>query len=139
MEFGIFSHMHVPHDDTEHARFLRELEISEAADAAGFKYDWAPEHHFLERYSHQPAPEVYLSWVAARTKRIHVGHAIVNITAPVNHPVRVAERIATMDHLSEGRVAFAEYIHTLEEIVQQSQPATAPERRPGNQTGAGTR
>src|SRR5205823_4915427 len=106
MEFGIFSHMHVPHDDTEHARFQRELEVSEAADAAGFKYDWAPEHHFLERYSHQPAHEVYLSWVAARTKRIHVGHSIVNITAPVNHPVRVAERIATMDHLSEGRVEF---------------------------------
>jgi alkanesulfonate monooxygenase SsuD/methylene tetrahydromethanopterin reductase-like flavin-dependent oxidoreductase (luciferase family) len=106
MEFGIFSQMHVPHDDTEHARFFRELEVSEAADAAGFKYDWAPEHHFLERYSHQPAPEVYLSWVAARTKQIHVGHAIVNITPPVNHPVRVAERIATMDHLSEGRVEF---------------------------------
>src|SRR6185436_8144121 len=106
MEFGIFSQMHVPHDDTEHARFLRELEVSEAADAAGFKYDWAPEHHFLERYSHQPAPEVFLSWVAARTKQIHVGHAIVNITSAVNHPVRVAERIATMDHLSEGRVEF---------------------------------
>ena len=106
MEFGIFSHMHVPPDDTEHARFLRELEVSEAVDAAGFKYNWAPEHHFLERYSHQPAPEVYLSWVAARTKRIHVGHAIVNSTSAVNHPVRVAERIATMDHLSEGRVEF---------------------------------
>src|SRR2546425_3622648 len=106
MEFGIFSHMHVPHDDTEHARFVRELEVSEAADAAGFKYNWAPEHHFLERYSHQPAPEVYLSWVAAKTKRIHVGFAIVNITAKVNHPARVAERIATMDHLSEGRVEF---------------------------------
>ena len=43
--------------------------------------------------SHQPAPEIFLSWVAAKTKRIHVGHAIVNITAAVNHPIRVAERI----------------------------------------------
>src|SRR5207244_3197217 len=67
---------------------------------------WSPEHHFLKNYSHQPAPEVYLSWVAARTKRIHVGTAIVNITAAVNHPARVAERIAVMDHLSEGRVEF---------------------------------
>src|SRR5579884_1922358 len=104
MEFGIFSQMHVPPDDTEHARFLRELEVSLAVDAAGFKYNWAPEHHFLKTYSHQPAPEIYLSWVAARTRRIHVGFAIVNLTAAVNHPVRVAERIATMDHLSEGRV-----------------------------------
>src|SRR2546427_6269477 len=106
MEFGIFSHMHVPPWDDEHSRYLRELEASLAVDAAGFKYDWSPEHHFLTHYSHQPAPEAFLSWVAARTKRIHVGYAIVNITPPVNHPARVAERIATMDHLSEGRVEF---------------------------------
>lgn len=106
MEFGIFSQMHVPEDETEHDRFKRELEVSIAVDDVGFKYNWAPEHHFLKTYSHQPAPEIFLSWVAARTKRIHVGHAIVNLTANVNHPVRVAERIATMDHLSEGRVEF---------------------------------
>jgi alkanesulfonate monooxygenase SsuD/methylene tetrahydromethanopterin reductase-like flavin-dependent oxidoreductase (luciferase family) len=106
MEFGIFSQMHCPPWDDEHSRFMRELEISELCDAVGFKYDWSPEHHFLQYYSHQPAPEVYLSWVAARTKRIHIGTAITNITAAVNHPARVAERIATMDHLSEGRVEF---------------------------------
>src|SRR5262250_2741536 len=94
MEFGIFSQMHVPPWDDEHSRYLRELEVSLAVEAAGFKYDWSPEHHFLTNYSHQPAPEVYLSWVAARTKRIHVGTAITNITAAVNHPARVAERIA---------------------------------------------
>ena len=106
MEFGIFSQMHTPHDDTEQSRFRREVEVAEAVEAAGFKYDWSPEHHFLEYYSHQPAPEVFLTWVAARTKRIHVGTAITNITAKVNHPARVAERIATLDHLSEGRVEF---------------------------------
>jgi alkanesulfonate monooxygenase SsuD/methylene tetrahydromethanopterin reductase-like flavin-dependent oxidoreductase (luciferase family) len=106
MEFGIFSQMHAPPWDDEHSRFLRELEVSLAVEAAGFKYDWSPEHHFLQYYSHQPAPEVFLSFVAARTRRIHVGTAITNITAAVNHPARVAERIATMDHLSEGRVEF---------------------------------
>ncbi len=106
MEFGIFSQMHVPIGDDEHSRFMRELEVAEAVDSVGFKYDWAPEHHFLQHYSHQPAPEVFLSYVAARTKQLHVGHAINNITAPVNHPARVAERIATLDHLSEGRVEF---------------------------------
>lgn len=106
MEFGIFSQMHVPDGESEHERFIRELDVSIAVDAAGFKYNWAPEHHFLKTYSHQPAPEIFLSWVAARTKNIHVGHAIVNLTAAVNHPIRVAERIATMDHLSEGRVEF---------------------------------
>jgi alkanesulfonate monooxygenase SsuD/methylene tetrahydromethanopterin reductase-like flavin-dependent oxidoreductase (luciferase family) len=106
MEFGIFSQMHVPDDETEHSRFMRQVEVSQAVDRAGFKYDWSPEHHFLTAYSHQPAPECYLSFVAARTKRIHVGFAIVNLTAAVNHPARVAERIATMDHLTEGRVEF---------------------------------
>jgi alkanesulfonate monooxygenase SsuD/methylene tetrahydromethanopterin reductase-like flavin-dependent oxidoreductase (luciferase family) len=106
MEFGIFSQMHSPPWDDEHSRYHRELEVAEAVDAAGFKYDWSPEHHFLQHYSHQPAPEVFLSWVAARTRRLHVGFAIVNITPPVNHPVRVAERVATMDHLSNGRVEF---------------------------------
>jgi len=104
MEFGIFSQMHVPHGDNEQSRFRREVEVSLAVEDAGFKYNWAPEHHFLERYSHQPAPEIFLTHVAALTKRIHVGFAIVNITSAVNHPARVAERIATMDHLSQGRV-----------------------------------
>jgi alkanesulfonate monooxygenase SsuD/methylene tetrahydromethanopterin reductase-like flavin-dependent oxidoreductase (luciferase family) len=106
MEFGIFSQMHVPPGEDEHSRFMREVDVAIATDAAGFKYNWAPEHHFLENYSHQPAPEVFLSFVAARAPRIHVGHAICNITAPVNHPARVAERIATLDHLTEGRVEF---------------------------------
>src|SRR5215813_11228341 len=106
MEFGIFSQMHVPPWDDEHLWYLREIEVALACDAAGFKYDWSPEHHFLQNYSHQPAPEVFLSWVAARTRRIHVGFAICNLTAAVNHPARAAERIATMDHLSEGRVEF---------------------------------
>ncbi len=106
MEFGIFSQMHTPHDDTEQSRFRREVEVAQAVDAVGFKYDWSPEHHFLKNYSHQPAPEVFLTWVAAKTKQIHVGTAITNITAKVNHPARVAERIATLDHLSEGRVEF---------------------------------
>jgi alkanesulfonate monooxygenase SsuD/methylene tetrahydromethanopterin reductase-like flavin-dependent oxidoreductase (luciferase family) len=106
MEFGIFSQMHCPEWDTEHSRYHREIDVAIACDDAGFKYDWSPEHHFLQYYSHQPAPEVFLSFVAARTKNIHVGTAITNITSAVNHPARVAERIATMDHLSKGRVQF---------------------------------
>ena len=106
MEFGIFSQMHVPVDEDEHSRFRREVDVSLAVDAAGFKYNWSPEHHFLQTYSHQPAPEVFLTFVAARTKRLHVGFAICNLTAKVNHPARTAERIATMDHLTEGRVEF---------------------------------
>ena len=53
-----------------------------------------------------PAPEVFLSFVGARTERIHLGTAITNTTPPVNHPARIAERAAMLDQLSEGRFEF---------------------------------
>ncbi len=80
--------------------------MAEACDRAGFKYAWSVEHHFLEEYSHISASEIVLPWIAARTKRIHVGSAIWNLTPPVNHPARTAERVAMLDHLSEGRFEF---------------------------------
>jgi alkanesulfonate monooxygenase SsuD/methylene tetrahydromethanopterin reductase-like flavin-dependent oxidoreductase (luciferase family) len=113
MEFGLFVQAHVPHHETEadpvgaeHTRLMRELELAEACDRAGFKYAWSVEHHFLEEYSHLSASEIFLPYIAARTKRIHVGSAIWNLTPPVNHPARTAERVAMLDHLSEGRFEF---------------------------------
>jgi alkanesulfonate monooxygenase SsuD/methylene tetrahydromethanopterin reductase-like flavin-dependent oxidoreductase (luciferase family) len=113
VEFGLFVQAHVPRheaeadpDGAEHARLLREVELAEACDRHGFKYVWSVEHHFLEEYSHLSASEIVLPFIAARTRRIHVGSAIWNLTPPVNHPARVAERVAMLDHLSEGRFEF---------------------------------
>src|SRR5438477_2167489 len=113
MEFGLFVQAHVPRLEVEadpggaeHARLLREVELAETADRHGFKYAWSVEHHFLEEYSHLSASEIVLPFIAARTRRIHVGSAIWNVTPPVNHPARVAERVAMLDHLSEGRFEF---------------------------------
>jgi alkanesulfonate monooxygenase SsuD/methylene tetrahydromethanopterin reductase-like flavin-dependent oxidoreductase (luciferase family) len=113
MEFGLFVQAHVPRHETEtdpvgaeHARLLREVDLACACDRHGFKYVWSVEHHFLEEYSHLSASEIVLPWIAARTERIHVGSAIWNLTPPVNHPARVAERVAMLDHLSEGRFEF---------------------------------
>ena len=113
MEFGLFVQAHVPRHEmeadpvgAEHRRLMRELELAEHCDRHGFKYVWSTEHHFLEEYSHISAPEIFLPYIAARTKRIHVGSAIYNITPPVNHPARIAERVAMLDHLSEGRFEF---------------------------------
>jgi alkanesulfonate monooxygenase SsuD/methylene tetrahydromethanopterin reductase-like flavin-dependent oxidoreductase (luciferase family) len=110
MEFGIFHSGHVPRRpdaDTqrraEHARLLDEVAVAEAGDRAGFKYSWFTEHHFLEEYSHVSASEVLMGYVAARTERLHLGSGIFNLTPPVNHPARVAERVAMLDHLSNGR------------------------------------
>ena len=112
MEFGVFAQLFVPRYErdidpmAEHRRIMRNVEVGVAADRAGIKYLWCPEHHFLDEYSHMPGPEVYLSYVAARTERIHVGSAIFNITPKVNHPARVAETVALMDHITEGRFEF---------------------------------
>lgn len=114
MEFGLFNSLYTPHQAIQgrdpavvmHERLMNEVDWTVAADRSGFKYTWATEHHFLTQYSHLSANEVFLPYVAARTERIHLGTGIFNITPPVNHPARVAERVAMLDHLSEGRFEF---------------------------------
>jgi alkanesulfonate monooxygenase SsuD/methylene tetrahydromethanopterin reductase-like flavin-dependent oxidoreductase (luciferase family) len=111
VEFGLFNALYLPHEQAsdpamEHSRLLDEVTSIQAADRSGFKYTWASEHHFLTEYSHLSANESFLAFVAAKTERIHVGTGIFNVTPPVNHPARVAERVAMIDHLSEGRFEF---------------------------------
>jgi len=112
MEFGYFAQAFVPDFEiqadpgAEHRRLMENLEFAVECDRQGVKYIWCPEHHFLYEYSHMPAPEVFLSFVGARTERIHLGTAITNTTPPVNHPARIAERAAMLDQLSEGRFEF---------------------------------
>ena len=112
MEFGLFAQLFVPNYErdvdpmAEHKRIMRNVEVGVAADRTGIKYVWCPEHHFLDEYSHMPGPEVYLSYIAAQTERVHVGSAIFNITPKVNHPARVAETVALLDHVTEGRFEF---------------------------------
>jgi alkanesulfonate monooxygenase SsuD/methylene tetrahydromethanopterin reductase-like flavin-dependent oxidoreductase (luciferase family) len=103
MEFGIFHSGHVPEGASEHERLHDEVAVAVAADRAGFKFGWFTEHHFLREYSHISANEVFMGYVAARTERMHLGSGIFNLTPPVNHPARVAERVAMLDHLSDGR------------------------------------
>src|SRR6266508_4421456 len=97
-----------PWDDgqTEHQLLRDALEQIEIADRVGFDCVWEVEHHFMEEYSHSSAPEVFLAAASQRTKNIRIGHGIVNVMPQVNHPARVAERIATLDLVSDGRVEF---------------------------------
>ena len=115
MEFGIFNSLYTPRQTyadaadqwaVEHQRLRNEVAWTVAADRAGFKYTWATEHHFLTEYSHLSANECFLPYIAALTERIHVGTGIFNITPPVNHPARIAERVAMIDVLSGGRFEF---------------------------------
>jgi alkanesulfonate monooxygenase SsuD/methylene tetrahydromethanopterin reductase-like flavin-dependent oxidoreductase (luciferase family) len=109
MRFGIFYEHQLPRPwgpDDEHRLLKDALEQVELADRLGFDYCWEVEHHFLEEYSHSSAPEVFLAAASQRTSRIRLGHGIVQLPPAYNHPARVAERIATLDLLSDGRFEF---------------------------------
>ena len=109
MQFGIFFEIGVPLpfvDNIERTVFHNALEQARVADELGFDCVWAVEHHFLEEYSHSSAPELLLTAIAAQTERIRVGHGAVVCVPEINHPIRVAERAAVLDILSNGRLEF---------------------------------
>lgn len=76
------------------------------AEKMGFDVIWCVEHTALTNYSHMSAPETVLAFLAGKTERIHLGHGVVCLPPAMNHPVKVAERIATLDLLSHGRAHF---------------------------------
>jgi alkanesulfonate monooxygenase SsuD/methylene tetrahydromethanopterin reductase-like flavin-dependent oxidoreductase (luciferase family) len=109
VKFGIFYEHQLPRPwepDSEHKLFKDALDQVELADKLGIDYVWEVEHHFLEEYSHSSAPEVFLAAASQRTSRIRLGHGIVPLPPNINHTARVAERIATLDLVSDGRVDF---------------------------------
>ena len=90
----------------EHRMFQDMIEQCLLADKLGFDCIWAVEHTALTQYAHMSAPETFLAFIAGATKRIHVGHGVVCLPPKMNHPIKVAERIATLDLMSNGRLHF---------------------------------
>ena len=110
MEFGVLIHGYMPfhpHDNTaEHDWIEREIELIVEADRCGFKYAWLTEHHFLEEYSHLSSNETLIPYLGALTERIHLGSGIFNLNPQINHPARLAERVAMLDHVTDRRFEF---------------------------------
>ncbi|TGN74443.1 LLM class flavin-dependent oxidoreductase [Bradyrhizobium yuanmingense] len=107
MKLGLFYEHQLPRpwkDGSEQDLFCNALEQIGLADRLGFDHVWQVEHHFLEEYSHSSAPEVFLGAVSQRTKNIRLGHGVCLSPPNYNHPARVAERLATLDVISGGRV-----------------------------------
>ncbi len=107
MKFGIFYELQLPrpwHADGELKLYQDALAQLELADRLGYDFAWEVEHHFLEEYSHSPVPEAFLGAASQRTKNIRLGHGIIQLTT--SHPARVAERVAVLDLLSNGRCEF---------------------------------
>ena len=107
LEFGVFQGASVgprPWDVSEPRRLRNDVAIGVAAEAAGFDAYWAPEHHCLEEYSHSSSSHLSCLAVGMQTTRIRLVTGIFNICPPINHPVRVAEQIAYIDVMTNGRI-----------------------------------
>lgn len=108
MKFGILSEVQpgprpwAP--DRENEIMQSTLDQVILADQLGWDQAWFVEHHFLTDYSISSCPEVIMAYLAGKTQNIRLGHGVVQANPPTNHVVRVAERVATLDLLSQGRI-----------------------------------
>jgi alkanesulfonate monooxygenase SsuD/methylene tetrahydromethanopterin reductase-like flavin-dependent oxidoreductase (luciferase family) len=108
MRLDVFSEMQQPKElwtdsGHEHRLIQETLKQAKLADELGYGVWWQVEHHTAVEFSYSSAPECMLTAIALSTKNLHVGHSSVLAPARFNHPIRIAERAAFIDHLSEGR------------------------------------
>lgn len=106
MRFDLFNELSVPVLGKRNERQVYNETLAQwmLGEELGFSTGWLVEHHFMPEYSHSSSPDLFLAAASQRTARLRLGHAIVPL--PYHHPIRVAERISTLDVLSEGRVEF---------------------------------
>ncbi len=107
MKFGLLYETQRPYEGTDidwNALYKETLAQCELADQVGFDNLWFVEHHFLTGFSGSPCPEVLLGALSQITKQIRIGFGVCIL--PYHHPVRVAERVAMVDQLTNGRVEF---------------------------------
>ena len=107
MKFGLLFEMQRPYEGTEidwNALYRETLDQCELADQVGFDNLWFVEHHVLFGFSGSPCPEVMFGALSQRTKNIRIGFGVSVL--PNHHPIRVAERVAMVDQLTNGRVEF---------------------------------
>jgi alkanesulfonate monooxygenase SsuD/methylene tetrahydromethanopterin reductase-like flavin-dependent oxidoreductase (luciferase family) len=86
------------------AVYARYFEQIEAAEAAGFDAVWVTEHHLSYFGGLTPNPQLLLTAIAQRTRRLRLGSAVSIL--PLHHPLRIAEDFAMLDVLSGGRLEF---------------------------------
>jgi alkanesulfonate monooxygenase SsuD/methylene tetrahydromethanopterin reductase-like flavin-dependent oxidoreductase (luciferase family) len=111
VEFGVFLNGYIPgpaaHDtQCEHDELMEQAKYVVFADKHNWKYAWLGEHHGLVEYSHMSAPEVVMGWIAAQTDQIHLASGITSLPPKKEHPVRIAERAAMLDHITNNRFEF---------------------------------
>jgi len=103
MDCGLFLEFSCREGMTEHDAFAECFALVDEAEACGVDSVWLAEYHF-SAISVLSSPITIASAIAARTRRIRIGSAVVLL--PLGHPIRIAEEFATLDHISQGRVEF---------------------------------
>ena len=103
MHFGMFVE-EKRHGASQASAFRDIFELADRAEAWGIDCVWLGEIHFTPVRSVISASLQVASAIAARTRRLHIGTAVQVL--PLNHPLRIAEEVATVDHISEGRFEF---------------------------------
>jgi alkanesulfonate monooxygenase SsuD/methylene tetrahydromethanopterin reductase-like flavin-dependent oxidoreductase (luciferase family) len=103
-EIGLFTEFQCPPGMTEATAFHESMAQMRAAEEMGFDAVWLGELHFQKERSVLASPLVVAGALAACTKRIKIGIAVQVL--PLSHPLRLAEDVATVDHLSRGRLDF---------------------------------
>src|SRR5882724_12229893 len=103
MDFGVFLEQTRRGVDQGGA-FREMLEVADAAEAWGLDVVWLAEMLFNPARSVLSGPLLVASWIVARTRRLRTGTAVQLL--PLNHPLRLAGEISTLDHLSQGRFEF---------------------------------
>ena len=104
MEFGLFVEFPSREGTTQAQIFKDSMELIQAAEDSGSEGVWLAEYHFDPGRSVLSAPVTVAGAVAARTKKVKIGLAVHVL--PLRNPVQIAEEIATLDHLSDGRLDF---------------------------------
>ncbi len=103
MHFGLFVE-EMRHGSSQTSAFRDVFELADRAEAWGIDCLWLGEIHFAPNRSVISASLQVASSIATRTRRLRVGTAVQVL--PLNHPLRIAEEVATVDHISEGRFEF---------------------------------
>ena len=107
MQFGLLFECQRPYQGTEidwNSLYKETIAQCELADQVGFDNVWFVEHHFLTGFSGSPAQDAIFGALSRVTKNIRIGYGVCIL--PYHHPVRVAERVALVDQLTDGRVEF---------------------------------
>ena len=103
MHFGVFVE-EIRQGASQAAAFRDIFELATRADALGIDCVWLGEIHFTPQRSVISASLQVASSIASRTQRLRVGTAVQVL--PLNHPLRIAEEVATVDQISEGRFEY---------------------------------